>query len=196
MKWLVFALALPLIDVAYAGSYICTDSAGHTHAGHEPPPECKDQEVKELNPDGSLKRTMPAPMTQKQREEKKEAEEKQRQKEANEKAQKDSDRALREKYRSVAQIEARRERTLEPYQARMDQAELDVRQLQKEHQHLDDEKEFYLRHEVPEWITRGLKFNEELTRQEQKSKAETFEQMRSINEGFDAQKRRFLEITE
>jgi hypothetical protein len=63
---MMIALALLLCNTAQALSY-SYKSNGHKYAGQDPPPKCKDQNLRELNPDASIIRILPAPLTAEQR---------------------------------------------------------------------------------------------------------------------------------
>jgi hypothetical protein len=62
-------VSLSLSKMSHAETYACTDSTGRTIFDVRPPPECKDRDIRILNPDGSVKRNIPAPLTLEQQRE-------------------------------------------------------------------------------------------------------------------------------
>ena len=98
--------AAAVLAFAWCGSasaqflYVCA-SKGHVYSGGMPPPECKDQDLRELNPDGTLHKLIPAPLTPEQRKARDAAERERIREEENERAQAHLDRSLLETYGSV-----------------------------------------------------------------------------------------------
>lgn len=95
--WMVAALLLAGVAVPAAaeGIYSCTDSKGRHLTADRPIPECTDREQKELNPSGTVRRTVPPTLT---------AEERAAQEEQARKAQEERARLAEEKKREAALI--------------------------------------------------------------------------------------------
>jgi hypothetical protein len=173
--------------------YVCTVN-GHTISGQLPPQECKNSEVRVLNPDGTLKKTLPAPRNadqirrDQQAEEARQREEDEKRKEARE------DRALLETYSSLDEIEAARKRDLGGQQILVDRAEGRINQYKKEKKHLDDEAEFYAKHEMPRRLKDAFTTNQTLTEQQEKARADALAKMTRINKTYDEKHLRFEEI--
>jgi hypothetical protein len=194
-----FALAalttLLLSQGAPAQSYLYVCTVGnHTITGQLPPPECKNTDVRELNHDGTLHRTIPAPRTADQIRKDEEETETRLRKEENERAESRKDRALMETYSNVDEIEAARRRDLAGRQMLIDRADSRIAQYKKERKRLDDEAEFYVNREMPRKLKESFTTNEALTEQQEKTRADSLAEMQRINERYDQNRKRFEEI--
>jgi hypothetical protein len=188
-------LALLLHAPAHAQQflYVCT-SHGHTLSGGLPPPECKGEDIRELNPDGTLHKLIPAPLTQEQRKKRDQDEELRRQEEENERAQARKDRALLETYGSVSEIEAARTRTIAGRQVLVDRADQRIAQYAKERKRLDDEAEFYAKREMPAKLKEAFDANKALVAQQEKTKSDVQQEIRTLNARYDADIKRYQEL--
>ncbi|SPE31488.1 conserved exported hypothetical protein [Burkholderiales bacterium] len=174
--------------------YVCTDRTGHTHAERYPPPECKDRDVRELNPDGSLKRVIAAPLTKEQRKKREEEEEVRLREEEQERAQLHRDRALLETYGSVDEIDSARRRDLAGRQMLIDRADQRIAQYERERKRLEDEAEFYQHRELPADLRDKFAANKALVQQQEKTRADAQLEMQKINERYDTEKHRYQEL--
>jgi len=175
--------------------YVCS-SHGHTISGGLPPPECKGEDIRELNPDGTLHRLIPAPLTQEQRRKRDQDEEARRQEEEQERAQSRKDRALLETYGSVSEIEAARTRTIAGRQVLVDRADQRIAQYAKERKRLDNEAEFYAKREMPAKLKDAFEANKALVAQQEKTKADALQEIRNLNTRYDADIKRYQELEE
>lgn len=175
--------------------YVCTVN-GHTVTAQVPPTECKNVDVRELNPDGTLHRLIAAPMTREQRQKKEQAEEEQMLKEEGERAQARRDRSLLETYSNVDEIEAARKRDLQGRQALIDRADARIAQYTKEKKRLDDEAEFYVNRDMPPKLKEQFATNKTLTDQQVKTRVDSIAEMARINEKYNVFRKRFEEIEE
>jgi hypothetical protein len=117
-----FALFFPLMLVladGHAQIFMCKDAAGHTLTSDHPIPECADRAMRELDNRGMVRREIAAPMTAEQKRQQQADEEKRKAEQAAAQEQKRNDRAIRLRYRSEADIEAARERSLAPIQDKL-----------------------------------------------------------------------------
>jgi hypothetical protein len=189
------ALLLALLPGAGAQSFLYVCKVGdHTLTGQVPPQECKNVDVRELNPDGTLHRLIPAPLTPEQRRQRDQEEEARMAKEEAERAQAHKDRSLLETYSSVEEIEAARQRAVAGRQTLIDRADARIAQYQKERSRLDEEAEFYVSRQMPVKLKEAYKTNQALTEQQQKTRADALAEIGRINEKFDADRKRFEEI--
>jgi len=62
------ALVTALAGDARAQLFVCTAPSGRTITADRPPPECADRPIRELRPDGSVRRLIEPPLTPEQRE--------------------------------------------------------------------------------------------------------------------------------
>jgi hypothetical protein len=173
--------------------YVCTVN-GHTLSSQLLPQECKNVEVRVLNPDGSLNKTIPAPLTREQKQQKKAEEEEQLRADEAERKQRARDKSLMETYSSVEEIEGARRRTLAGQQTLIDRADARIAQYKRERKHLDDEAEFYVKREMPRKLKDEIASNQALTEQQEKTKTDALNKMKAQNERFDAERKRFEEI--
>jgi hypothetical protein len=197
---LVFAalgLVTLLLGTAHAQQflYVCT-SHGHTISGGLPPPECKGEEIRELNPDGTLHRVIPAPLTQEQRRKRDQDEEERRLQEERERAQSRKDRALLETYGSVSEIEAARTRSINNQQVLVDRADQRIEQYGRERKRLDNEAEFYAKREMPAKLKAAFEANRALVEQQERVKAKVLQDIADINVRYGGEIKRYKELEE
>ncbi|HYA66275.1 MAG TPA: hypothetical protein VEE84_06275, partial [Burkholderiaceae bacterium] len=177
-------------------SYTCTTKSGHNIRGDLPPPECKDRDVRVLNPDGSLKEIIPAPLTTEQRKKRREEEETQRKEEEAERTQAQKDRSLLETYGTIEEIDAARDRAIAGRQGLITRAEQRIAQFTRERKRLDDEAEFYAKRELPADLKQAYESNASLTKQQEKTRADAEHEIEQIKERFAAERQRYLELEE
>ncbi len=194
---LLVAAALVLAPAAQAQQYLYVcQYKGHTISGGLPPPECKDQDIRELNRDGTLHRLIPAPLTPQQRKARELAEEERMRQEESERAQARKDRALLETYGSVSEIEAARQRTVAARQVLVDRAQQRIEQYARERRKLDDEAEFYAKREMPAKLKDAFAANALLAAQQEKTKTDVLQEIRALNRRYDADVQRYRELEE
>lgn len=167
---------------------------GRTYTADRPPVECVNSDIRELNRDGSVRRVIPRPLTvEEQRaralEAKKKMEEEERQL-----AQRRRDRSLLEAYANEAEIEAARRKSLESAEQIVKRSLERAASLAQDRKRLDDESEFYRNREQPESLKRAYMLNAQAVSAEQKILAEARNEVTRINERFDAEKKRYLEL--
>jgi len=189
------ALAVALAQGAAAQSfmYVCT-IGGHTITGQVPPQECKNADVRELNPDGTLHRLIPAPLTPEQRRQRQKEEEERILEEEAQRAQARKDRSLIETYSSVEEIESARRRAITGRQTLIDRADARIAQYAKERKRLDEEAEFYVGRQMPAKLKESFKTNQAHTEQQEKTRNDALAEIERINEKYDADRKRYEEI--
>lgn len=181
--------------LAQQALFVCK-VGGHTYSGGVPPPECKQEEIRVLNPDGTLQRIIPAPLTAEQRKAREEAEREQARKDEEAMAQSRKDRALLETYRSASEIEAARQRSLAARQDLVDRAQRRIDQYAEERKRLDGEAEFYAKRELPARLKNALQANEDLAAQQEKAKADNLQEIKSLNQRYDNELKRYRYLEE
>ena len=193
----LIALALLALggSVARGNAFSCVTADGRTVWGALLPPECADREYREFGPDGSHRRTIPAPLTPEQRREHEEAEQRLKNEAEAKLAQKQQDRALLATYGSVEEIEAARARDLLGLQRRIDAANQRRTELTIERKKLDNEREFYPRGNLPEPLVRALSANAEMTTLQAKIIADVRAEIQRVNQFYDTKVKRFRELT-
>lgn len=179
---------------ARAQLFVCTAPSGRTITADRPPQECADRPIRELRPDGSIRRVIEPPLTPEQRaardaEARRQIEEAERQR-----GQMRRDLALLETYGSETEIEATRNRALSDRQMLIERALKRMDELKRERKKLDDEAEFYTKRDTPEKLKRELAANNEMVKSQQKAIADTKADMARVNERYDAEAKRFREL--
>lgn len=192
--WLAGGALALACGAAQAQLFVCTTAAGRTITADRPPAECADRPVRELRPDGSVRRVIEPPLTAEQRaareaEARRQAEEAERQR-----SQMRRDLSLLETYGSENEIEATRNRALGDRQVIIERANKRMDELKRERKKLDDETEFYAKRDMPEKLKRALAANNDMIKTQQKAISETRADMVRVNERYDAEVRRFREL--
>jgi len=191
---LVAVLATVFSGGARAQLFVCTAPSGRTITADRPPLECADRPVRELRPDGSVRRIIEPPLTPEQRaareaEARRQIEEAERQR-----GQMRRDLSLLETYGSENEIEATRNRALSDRQVLIERAVKKMDELKRERKKLDDESEFFSKRELPEKLKRELAANNDMVKSQQKAITDVRADMARVNERYDAEARRFREL--
>jgi hypothetical protein len=191
---LLTAALLALPPAASGYWYKCTKD-DHTYNGEEPPPECKDVPIKEMNPNGTLNRIIDPPETREQKANREAEEKARRDREKETEAQRRNDRRLLQTYETTEDIEAARDRALAEPGRRIALAKKRLKELDAEQKHLDEgEKPFYTNHPMPDWLKQAFKDIDDQRAQQHKSIDEANADIQRINERFDADAKRFREL--
>ncbi|MBC8119543.1 MAG: hypothetical protein H7X75_08225 [Burkholderiaceae bacterium] len=195
------ALSLGACLIASAGSapaatgsiFTCTVN-GKTFTADRVPPECANSDVREMNRDGSLKRTIARPLTVD--EQRARALEAKKRLEEQDKlvAQRRVDKSLLEAYANDEEIEAVRAKSMESSNQLIARANQRLANLTGERKKLDDESEFYKKRVLPDQIKRSYVSIDQQVSAEEKVVSDARAEIRRINERFDAEKKRFREL--
>lgn len=196
--WFAHALVALAAVVGASGAraqlFVCTTAAGRTITADLPPTECADRPIRELRPDGSVRRLIEPPLTAAQRAER-DAEAKRQIEEAErQRGQMRRDLSLLETYGSENEIEATRNRALGDRQVLIERALKRMDELKRERKKLDDETEFYVKRELPEKLKRELAANNEMVKSQKRIIDDTKADMARVNERYDAESKRFREL--
>lgn len=179
---------------AAADIYSCRTEKGSTFTGDVPPPQCKRLEMRVLNPDGSLKRIIPAPLSKEEIKQRHDEEEARLKAEEEAHAQAARDRALLDTYTTAEEIEGARNRALASQNNLLKRATERIAQLQKERKHLDDEAEFYAKRALPGKLKEQFQTNATLMKQQDDQVEVIRQEIDRINSRYDGERRRFLEL--
>lgn len=118
IKKTLLGLSLCLLPwVVHAQVFMCKDAAGKTISSDRPIQECAGA-VREYASNGQLRRTIPAPLTPEQKQQKLAEEEKRKTEEAILAEQRRQDKAILARYSNVFEVNAARKRALEQAQER------------------------------------------------------------------------------
>ena len=159
-----------------------------------PPPECRNVQIRELNPDGSLKRVIEPPLTDDQKKAKSDRETKQVECMKQNQVQHRKDRSLLETYESEDDLLAARDRALASQYSQMEQEYHKLKQLKAARKRLSDEEEFYAKRELPDELKTRLDDNASKKAMAEHVIAVKFSEMQRTAESFDADLRRYREL--
>jgi len=188
---LAFALAAA---PASATLYVCTDAKGKTITADRPPPECANLPVRELRPDGSVRRVIEPPLTEEQRKSRADQARREYQEQETKRSQARRDIALMETYASEQEIEAARQTALAGRQMMIDRSKQRLASFATERARLENEAEFYANRKLPDKLERAIEANKSLVQAEQRLISEMQVDMARINKRFDAELQRFREL--
>ena len=190
---LILAAAFFVPTAAWCG-FKCKPPNSTTIYRENLPAECKDVEIVELYPDGSVKRVIPAPLTPEQRRKKQEDERKRDDcnKRNQDRARKDN--SLLSTYPIEEDLLAARDRALANKNMLIDQQNEKLKELKAEFKRLQDEGEFYARRQMPEELKRNLDGNAALRDQAAHAIGAILAEMERISQSFDADLQRYREL--
>ena len=189
----LLALALAAAP-ASATLYVCTDAKGKTITADRPPPECANLPVRELRPDGSVRRVIEPPLTEEQRKSRADQARREYQEQETKRSQARRDIALMETYASEQEIEAARQTALAGRQMMIDRSKQRLASFATERARLENEAEFYANRKLPDKLERAIEANKSLVQAEQRLISEMQVDMARINKRFDAELQRFREL--
>lgn len=135
---LFLSLALPMAGV-HAQIYMCKDADGRTITSDRPIPECADRAMRELDKGGRMRRDIPAPMTAEEKRRLQQEQERRKAEEASAEEQRRSDRLLRARFKSEADIEEARKRALEQVDDRIKRDKAALAAAEKQQQQAQSE---------------------------------------------------------
>jgi hypothetical protein len=194
--FLPLALALSAIP-ASARIYCCTDGNGRRVCGDILPAQCQTRAYNELNDQGIVKKKVEAPLTPEQRAQrdvelaKKKADEHAAAEQAR------RDKAMLASYNSIADIDAKRSRTVFAAQAdisaageRLEAAQIRLEKLRKSVERYNTEKK-----PVPEALEANLRDSETDLIVRQKALELKKQELVTIQAHFDHDRQRFRELT-
>ena len=189
------SLALALSGVpAFAAVYVCTDANGRTITSDRPPRECANLPIREMRPDGSVRRVIEPPLTAEKRAERAAQARREYLEQERRRAQARRDIALMETYATEEEIEVARQDALKSREALIERARQRLEGYARERKRLRDEAEFYVNRTTPPKLEHAFEANESLTQSELKLIADMQAEMVRINERFDAEAKRFREL--
>jgi hypothetical protein len=194
LRWVAGCGLAGACALAQAQLFVCTTASGRTITADRPPAECADRTIRELRPDGSVRRVIEPPLTPEQRAARDAEARRQNEEAERQRAQMRRDLSLLETYGSENEIEATRIRSLGDRQVIIERANKRIEELKRERKRLDDEKEFFLKRDMPEKLKRSLAANNEMQKSQQKIIADTRQDMDRVNERYDGEIRRFREL--
>jgi len=188
-----FALALAAAPVS-ADMYVCTTPSGRTITSDRPPAECASVPIRELRPDGSVRRVIEPPLTAEQRKARSEQAQREKHEHEAKRSQARQDLALLETYATEKDIEAARKAALVSRQAMIDRSMKRLDSFAVERKKLDEEAEFYVNRKIPDKLEHAIEANKSLAEAEHRLIAEMQADLARINKRFDAEAERYREL--
>jgi len=201
MRRLVLASMLMALPFAHAqtalkGTVYCCMDNGHQVCGDVLPPQCFGKSYREMSPQGTVRRTVEAPLSPEQLA-KREAEERARRAEvARQRAEMRRNQSLLETYSSVADIDTRRDRAVESVELELRQAEARQAQLMKKRSGLLREAEFFQKRAMPPNLAAALRESDsELAAQGSVIEAKRRD-IEAIRSRYEQDRSRYIALTE
>jgi regulator of protease activity HflC (stomatin/prohibitin superfamily) len=157
---LIGAVALALLPGVGQCAFMCKPPGGSMIILDHLPPECAGVEIRELNPDGSLKRIIPPPRTPEQM---RAEEEKQKQSadcDKQNEAQKRDDEALIKRYPIEGDLIAARDHALANEKARLEPRNQRMSELKSAREQLENQKARYKGGPLPDALQTKVKAND------------------------------------
>jgi hypothetical protein len=180
-------------STAHALVYTCIDK-GRTLTSDRPIAECANQQMRELLPSGVV-RIIPAPLTAEQKQAQDIELNKKRLAEDLAREQVRKDRALLASYSNVEQIEAARQRSLQDANEVIASGQERLALLEKDRQgNLEDAKK-YQGKTLPPLLQKRMDDTDSIIALEQRSMASSKANLDRINQRYDAERKRYLELT-
>lgn len=172
---------------AQAGIYACTTKKGQVITADRPIAECVDREQRELNPSGTVRRTIGPSLTVEERAAREAKERHAAQEQARLDEEKRRDRALLTRYPSLAVHEKERESALQQLDDVMRAAQKRVEDLIEQRKTINAEFEFYKRNpaKAPPTLKRQLDENTQHQQAQRRFIADQEREKKRVNARFD-----------
>jgi regulator of protease activity HflC (stomatin/prohibitin superfamily) len=184
-----------LSPAAWCG-YTCKPPNSTTIYRDDLPIECKDVEIREFNPDGSLRRIIPPLLTPEQKKEKAEKEKRLAACIRRNQDQERKNAALRARYNSEDDLQGARYRELARQHELIDQQRQKLAEYRSDRERLDDEKEFHEQGQLAEELKRKIDNNDDLQARTLKSIEKAEAGMQQINDRYDADLKGYRELVD
>jgi DNA repair exonuclease SbcCD ATPase subunit len=173
----------------------CKDGKGKTYYTQTPPTECLGKEMEELSRQGTVVKKREAALTPEQVAAREAEEKRKKEEESAAKEEKRKNQALLNTYASEKDIDDGRQRALKQAELTTKEIEKRVTEAQQRAKDLAAEKEFYAKKPMPKKLQDDLKNNEIDLKGQQDALAAKKKELGEINAKFDADKRRYVELT-
>lgn len=181
---------------AQAQIYMCKDEKGRTITSDRPIPECIGRTIKEFDKKGIARREIPPPPTAEQKRQMELQEQKRRADELAAEEQKQSDRALRLRYRSEGDIEIARKRSIEPVQESLKRDASLLSETEKQRQAAQSEADTYKKKNaaIPADLQRKIAQSDQTIGGLKKVMQEREAELAEINAKFDESLKRYRKL--
>jgi hypothetical protein len=173
----------------------CKDSKGKTYYTQMPPTECLGREIEELSKEGTVVKRREAALTPAQLAAREAEEKRKQEEELAAKEEKRKNQALLNTYSNEKDIEDSRQRALKQAEEAAKEIDRRIAEAQKRVKEMAAEKEFYGKKPMPKKLQDDIQNNEIDIKAQQVTLAAKKRELGEINARYDADKRRFLELT-
>jgi hypothetical protein len=187
------AAALALPAVAWC-AFVCKPPGGSMIMRDDLPPECASVEIREVNPDGTLKRVIPPPRTTQQRKAEEDAQKRRTECVQQNEAQKQGDETLLRRYPMEVDLVVARDRALANEKARVEQQNQRLKELKLARARLEGEKASYQGRQMPDALKSGFEANDSATAAAEHQIEATNSGIGRLAEKFDADLKRYREL--
>ena len=168
------------------GRLITTDRIG----------DCHGKETRVIGPDGRTVRTIPAPLTQEQKDVIAAAARQKKEEEIKRRELRRVDDALLDTFRDADDLEVKRARALDQIKQDLAGSQGRMERMKKLHAEYLQEAEFYKKKALPPDLKRKIDDNEAAMKGEQNTMTSKQNEVVQVNARFDSDKKRLLELTE
>jgi Domain of unknown function (DUF4124) len=174
--------------------YQCTDATGKRLTSDRPIAVCTDREQRQLNPDGSVKRIIPASMTTEERNAREAQERMEQARRLSKRDEVRRDRMLIARFPNEAAHQAAREAALNDARRAVRTSESRITTLATERKPLLDESEFYVGKQLPAKLKQLLDANDAATDAQRSLLQNQQEEIVRITANFDAELERLRRL--
>jgi hypothetical protein len=191
---LIGAVALALLPGVGRCAFMCKPPGGSTIILDHLPPECAGVEIRELNPDGSLKRIIPPPSTPEQMRSEEEKRKQSADCDKQNEAQKLETEALIKRYPIEGDLIAARDHALANEKARLEQRNQRLNELKLARARLENEKARYKGRAMPDALQADVKANDSDSAAAEHQIEVLNSNMEQIAKRFDADLKRYRDF--
>lgn len=191
-----FALAACAASAAQAQIYMCKDASGRTLTSDRPIPECADRAMREFGKTGVLKREIRAPLTAEEKRQKQLEEEKRKVEALAAEEQKKSDNAMLARYRTEADINVARARSLSVIDEQVKRETIGLTAAEKQLAQAQSARDAAAKNQskVPPVLVRNVEDAERRVTESRNRLKEYNAELAKVNAKFDQTVARFREI--
>ncbi len=192
----LIAAALFMLAAAPASAlYKCKDEKGKTYYTDRPPAACMGKAMEELDKQGTVVKKREAMLTPEQQAAREADEKRKKEEEAQAREEKRKNQALLNTYSSEKDVEDGRQRALAQAEQAAKEIQKRIDEGQDRAKKLAAEKEFYAKKPMPKKLQDDIKNNDMDLKVQQGALAAKQKELDEINAKYDADKRRYLELT-
>jgi hypothetical protein len=179
-----------------SGIYSCTDAKGHIITADRPIPDCNDREQRELNPSGTVRRTIEPTYTAREQADRDERARQTALQAARQVEERRRERALLMRYPNPAAHDHERAEALVQIDAVIQAAQKRLSELSEERKSIDDELEFYRKDpsKAPGSLRRKAEDNAKSAAVQNQFISDQMDEKKRVNARFDEERARLKSL--